>query len=398
MREKHGGSGPSERPEKINRHQPYLRNWAKAGLSYVIIIPILFAFSGCALRDYSERTGRQWREAKLERLVAAREYHAARRLLEQMKPAGAGEEYESRLRRLSRLVGEYVSEIEHNAVVRLRQDDLLAAITLVEQALEKIPENEELLSLSAELHQERDLRSAANEREMLADEAEYLYSRIQGYARMAELEKLSAGTRRRIHKMEETLAMLHPALLDCGRQALELEDYEVAERCLTAAGKIDDSDQAAMQLKERLAATEAAGMENGGGAETALVYIAQSSKVKSAEAREVSFRTLEEQLKLAIGNGELVEAEKIQAELEKFSGRDEVLAEYRQQLDKARDRRIAEQMESGSELYRAGRIREAREVWRQILILDPDNRLAGEKIARADKVLASIRDLKKAQK
>ncbi|MCA1765755.1 MAG: hypothetical protein LC633_05845 [Desulfobulbaceae bacterium] len=398
MREKHGGSGPSARREKIKRYRPYLLNWAKAGLSYVIIVPILFAVPGCALLDYSERADRQGREAKLERLVAAREYHAARRLLEQMTPAGAGEEYESRRRRLSRLAGEYVSEIEHNATVRLREDDLFAAIVMVEQALGKIPENEELLRFRAELHQERDRRLAANERKMLADEAEYLYSRIQGYARMAELEKLSSGTRRRIHKMEETLVKLHPALIACGRQALELEDYEVAGRCLAAAGKIDDSDQAVMQLKERLATTEAAGMGEGGGAETGLVYIAQSSKVKSAEAREVSFRTLEEQLKLAIGNGELVEAEKIQAELEKFSGRDEVLAEYRRQLDQARERRIAEQMESGSELYRAGRIKEARAVWRQILILDPDNRLAGEKIARADKVLASIRDLKKAQK
>ncbi len=398
MREKPGRTDRSERGEKIKRYQPYLRNWAKAGLSCVIIVPILFVVSGCALLDYSERTGRQWREAKLERLVAAREYHAARRLLEQMMPAGSGEEYESRQRRLSRLAGEYVSGIEHDATVRLREDDLFGAIIIVEQALEKIPENEELLRLSAELNKERNRQLAANEREMLADEAEYLYSRIQGYARIAELEKLSTGTSRRIHKMEETLAKLHPALIDCGRQALELKDYEVAERCLAAAGKVNDSDQAAMQLEERLATTEAAGMGNGRGAETTLVYIAQSSKVKSAEAQEVSFRRLEEQLKLAIGTGELVEADKIQAELEKFSGRDGVLAEYRQQLDQARERRIAEQMESGSELYRAGRIREARAMWLQILILDPDNRLAGEKIARADKVLASIRDLKKAQK
>lgn len=367
-----------------------------------VMLVLLFGAAGCAaLLDYSGGSLQQRQEAKYDSLVAAREYHAARLLLDKMTPAEGGEAYEARRQRLERLVGELVTEVEQSAAARKEENDLFGAVTLVGQALQKIPENDRLLLLRAELENERDRRLAANEREMLADEAEYLYSRLQSYYEQARLEELPGRTRWRMRKMEQTLVLLQPGLLACGRQAVELEDYEVAEKCLMTAGKIDDSgaaDQLLDLLEERLA-EEGGLMGNSLAAgNRPLVYLVETNKMQPAEAALASFLELEEKLKAAIDKGELVMAYRILAELEKLPRRNEVLMSYRQRLDKARAERVAEQMEKGSDLYRRGKIEEARVVWRQVLVLEPDNRVAMEKITRAGQVLESIRDLQKAQK
>ena len=65
------------------------------------------------------------------------------------------------------------------------------------------------------------------------------------------------------------------------------------------------------------------------------------------------------------------------------------------QLDKAKESRIAKQLEEGASLYRRGKISEARRTWQKVLALDPQNQTAIEKVARADKVLKSIQELQK---
>jgi len=372
-------------------------------LAVVMFIPILLVFNGCAVLDYAADVSRQRQEEKLEILISKQEYHKALLLLDKIKPAASGEFYKSQRQEIIKLIDGFAGKTERNAMKQAEADDLLGAITLVKEALQKIPGNDKLLRLSSELNQERDQQLTANQLAVLANKAEYLYSRLQCYGDQAKLEKLSGREIRKKRNIKESLASLHPALVDCGRQAIELEDYEIAGRCLMIADKIDDSgstSQLMTRLEERFSKEEKAAEKYDAAniGDNPLVCIVENKKIMPAEALSASFNELEKKLRSEIEGGKLVEAYRSLTKLEKFSNRNEEVSRYRKQLDKIREKSIAEKMERSSDLYRRGKIKEAREVWQQILLLDPENRIVKGKIARADVVLESIRDLQSGKK
>ena len=366
----------------------------KALLSIVLLVSVLFAVPGCAVLDSGRVGSAPQNQVALERMVASQNYHKALIYLDEIEAESAGEFYKSQHHRITRLTKEFEEDVDQKAVVRAGLDDLQGAVALVEQALGKIPESTNLLKLRDNLRQVRNRKLAANDRNMLLGKAEYLVARLEWYEEQARLEKSSLITRWLMRRKEKALIGLHPDLLECGQQAIKLAEYVVAEKCLQMAKKIDDSElvsQLLVQINDSFSTTETVSYEE------CVVLISATKKAKPAVVLLALFRELEAVLQQEIDKGELLKAYASLAKLEKFLGKEEQLQGYRQQLDKARESRIAKQLAEGASLYRRGKISEARRTWQKVLALDPQNQTAKEKVARADKVLKSIQDLQKAQ-
>ncbi|MEN8135134.1 MAG: hypothetical protein ABFS18_06300 [Thermodesulfobacteriota bacterium] len=363
-------------------------------ISVILLVSVLFATPGCVVLDYARVNSSQQSQAALEKMVASQDYHKASIYLDKIKAGRDDEFYKSQHHRIARLTKELESAVEQKADERTGLDDLLGAVTIVEQALKKIPESKKLLKLSDNLRQERNKRLAANDRYMLLAKAEYLFSRLEWYEEQARLEKPSPITRWLTRRKKKALMGLQPDLFNCGRQSIELAEYVVADKCLQMAKKIDDSEavnQLLAQIDDSFSKTETVSYEE------CVVLLSVTKKSKPASVLLALFLELETELKREINKGELLKAYDSLAKLEKFVGKEKQLKGYRKKLDKARENRIAKQLEEGGKLYRRGKISEARKIWQKVLALDPQNQTAKEKVARADKVLKSIQGLQEKQ-
>jgi tetratricopeptide (TPR) repeat protein len=200
--------------------------------------------------------------------------------------------------------------------------------------------------------------------------------------------------------MAEALDALGPELLDCGRQALAASEKEIAGQCLRMARDIDETADVAdllARVEDRGPPPEPAPVP-APVAESALVPITATKKIRPGMAADTpSLPDLENLLQQEIAGGEIIKGYATLAILKKLPNAAESWRDYKARLDQARKRLVAGYLEKGADLYRDGMIAEARETWQQVLELEPDNALALEKIARADRVLNKLLSLQKAQ-
>ncbi|MCK4838480.1 MAG: hypothetical protein KAS94_06720 [Desulfobulbaceae bacterium] len=363
-------------------------------INIVLLASALLAASGCVSLDYARVGSAQQNQVALENMISRQDYHNASLYLDKIKDPSDAEFYKSQRQRIAHLTKEFETSVAQKAVDRAELDDFIGAVTLVDQGLGKIPESKKLLELSEKLRQERSKRLAANDRYLLLGKAEYLFARLEWYEEQARMEKPSLITRWLMRRKEKALAGLYPDLLDCGQQAIKSAEYIIADKCLQMAKKINDSEkvrQLLAQINHSFTEAETVSYEE------CVVLLSVTKKSKPAAVLMSLFLELEMDFKQELEKGELLKAYESLAKLEKFPGKKEQLKGYRQQLDKAKESRIAKQLEEGASLYRRGKISEARWIWQKVLALDPQNQTAKEKVNRADKVLKSIQELQKVQ-
>lgn len=353
-----------------------------------IPIIVLLLATGCTLLTAPPKGYTPENQQALEKLVTEKKYQRALTYLEQMQLDENGKTYKTQQRRITSLISNFEQEVVRQTTDRTVLGDYAGAIEIVDQALGKIPLNKKLLGLSVSLKKTRDKRLANTSHNLLLSKAEYLISQLEWHEEEALLEKPSFLSRWRLNGIRNSLESLHPDLITCARKALAARQDDVAERCLHTAAMIDNS-AIVNQLFSQITSNEVG---------SSLVPLSEEKKIRPASATASSFLEIEEKLKKEIEEGYLLKAYETLTELTSFPGKEEAVNKYRQILDNKKGNRIAKHLKEGSDLYRNGRIAEAREAWRKVLKLEPNNHTANEKVARADKVLQRIEYLQKSQK
>lgn len=353
----------------------------------LILFALLFLTPGCTLLSPPPGGNTPENQLTLKKLVSAKKYHRALNYLQKMQLDETSSTYQSQHRRITRLIRNLEQEVVKKTTEMTVQGNYAAAIKIVGQALEDIPESGKLLELRSSLEKARDKRMLNTRHNLLLSEAEYQISQLEWHEEQALLKKSSLFSRWRIRGMKNSLKSLHPDLIECAREELAARQVDIAERCLHMAAMIEDS-EVVNQLLSQIKSGESG---------SALVPLSEEKKIRPASATAPSFLQMEAKLKKELEAGELLKAHATLAELTRFPGKEEQLKTYRQLLDHKQEKRITRLLQEGSELYRLGKIAQARDAWRKVLTLDPDNHTANEKIVRADKVLKRIEDLQKAQ-
>lgn len=355
---------------------------------------LLFVASGCVLLNFTPEGTPQENQVALKKLIEGHDYHKALIYLDKIKEEMADKDYQAKQQRIKQLVGYFESDVEEKSASLAELGDLLAAITIVEQAVAKLPESVKLAELSSNLRQEQQMRLAENERIMLLSEAGYLLARDDYFSSLAKVKKPSRQEVEQLRVIKKQLDDLHPGLLECGQQTFDLGQYDIAEECLRIAQQIINSELAG-KLLARL--DEVISTDGDQPDEVPIMVLAATKKAKPAAALAESFLEIETKLKKEIDQGELLAAYDSLAKIETYPDKGAQAVNYRKILDELKAGRIARQQEEGAILYRRGKISQARTVWQQILLLEPENVTVREKIVRAEKVLKSVQDLQKEQ-
>ena len=259
------------------------------------------------------------------------------------------------------------------------------AQAVLDQSLQQLPASKRLLQAKQEIEAERrerlvlsDCRLGAARARYLADKADLLKTRAPLEAKDYLQDWLSRRERSELDQLGEQLR-------ECAGQALASRQLELAEETIVAAGRARGEEFIAIQRTQLESLRKPPPN--------------QAPKRVIKEVREPSvtpqqlIRQQRVALQSAMTRGNLKQAKTALDELRKLEGDTPQLKDLGQSIDEAIAAYIAEVNERASVHYRDRQIEQARDLWQEILNLDPNNAQARVNLDRAERVLKKLEEL-----
>jgi len=195
-----------------------------------------------------------------------------------------------------------------------------------------------------------------------------------------------AQARRDLELVTREVEATSRGLYRCGERALERGVPDLAVSCLALAQRLTPSEST----------------------ETALARAKQQqTERKQAQHRQAQRKLKQEQAlqvqgllsayELAFSEGELLQARKALAALQAAQPEGDTVQALEAQFQAAVAERVGQGMEESRRLYSQGKIQQALDNWTALSQLDPENGELHANIARAEKVLAKLRELNEKQ-
>ncbi len=253
--------------------------------------------------------------------------------------------------------------------------------------LKTVADSKRLNDAHSEVEQERTARLALNNCLMDAARARYLADKALLLETRAPLEAKDYLRDWLTHRERQELNTLGEKLLQCGRNALEARRLSLADETLTAAARARG---------EKFVATERHQLEqlrHPPRPASASKTVSKTPARSSEPSPQQKIRQLRLQLQEAMTHGNLKEAKATITELRKLEGDTPQLQDLDASIDAAIAAYIKEVNERASAHYREKQIEQARDLWREILDLEPDNAQARTNLERAERVLKKLEEL-----
>ena len=360
-------------------------------LILALLLPVM---ASCSSMD-TIRLG-QDRPENLDSLLEQHEYARARQLTSKYPSLDT-------LEIQTRITGEeaaYEKNIYSQAHELQSANDLLGAVQVLSDALQKVPHSMSLRELRNAIEPERIQQLQTNEREQLISRANYILGQQQLYHDQTNLEAPSLGQRWEHTRNQKDALKLSGQLLEYGQQALETDNSELAKICLqlsqalhktpevdTLLASIHSADEAnkqAVKQKTRLAQKKATRKKT-----------KNRKKKQQDQKNKTGVLLAETRQALKEVNLQVARAAFVQLPSSAITG-SEILA-IQDDLEQAIDLRVKQLMATGDMQYRADDVLQAVRTWTQALSLAPDNQYLRERVERANKVLARLEELKRQQ-
>jgi len=366
----------------------------KLKLFRLILALVLPVIAGCSGMD-TIHLG-QDRPENIDGLLEQHEYARARQLTSKYPSLDT-------LEIQTRITGEETAYEEniHSQARKLQSgNDLLGAVQLLSDALQKVPHSTSLRKLRNDIEPERIKQLQTNEREQLIARANYILGQQQLYRNQTNLKAPSLGQRWEHTRNQKEAIELSEQLMDHGQQALETDNPELAKTCLqlsqslhktpevdTLLANIHSEDEAhkqAVKQKTRLAQKKATRKK------------AKNRKKKQQDQKDKTGVLLAE-TRQALKEDDLQVARAAFVQIPSSAITDSEVLATQGDLNQAVDVRVQKLMAAGDMQYRADNVLLAVRTWTQALSLDPDNQQLRERVERANKVLARLEELKRQQ-
>jgi len=354
----------------------------------IALLGLLVSLAGCqhlsSIRMEPDRPG------DLGTLMLEQEYGRAQQLLVQYPYLDTPDTRTE----LNERISAYETVVLSDARTRKSNDDLYGANELLVVALRKLPDSVRLNEYKSRLDAEVAARLRENERRELLADAEYYVAQQQIYEEHLNLVAPSLLQRLKNSYSQQQAHELAEKLLACGKECLQEDDLEVADKCLNYARLINDTPEvsaALSQLESLRAAQHQSEVKK-----TRVIQV----KEKKRLARKHRDKTQEvlEKTEQALDNNNLPAAYRIFRELPKGGDENSKVVAVRTRLNDAIESRVREMTGEGDRQYRADRVVRAIHSWEGALELDPDNPELTERLERARKVLARLEELKNKQR
>jgi hypothetical protein len=273
------------------------------------------------------------------------------------------------------------------------EDNLLEAVQLLSNALQKAPNSEVLREYRNRLEKERLEKLRTNETRQLMARAEFLLHQKKFYEQQNKLQSTSViqnWEHTRNDRESETLAR---QLRDQGEDAFQQADLQIALECLQLSKSLDNTPET-RELLDKLAATNES-QQKTALKKASLKKAKKRKRLKKHQARET--RELLETTRQALLVDDLVEAHETFNQIPSPANESSEVSALREDLDRAVTTRVAQLTSRGDSEYRADKVDTAMKTWSEALELDPENQNLKERLERAGRVLARLEQLKQQQ-
>jgi tetratricopeptide (TPR) repeat protein len=272
--------------------------------------------------------------------------------------------------------------------------EFLNAVELLSGALRRVPHSTPLRELRTALESRRVHQLKVNERNSLIVRAEYLLDRKRLYAQQINLQAPSFEQRREHEKQENQRIALSKQLLEHARYAMQVQELDAADTCLTLAQRLNEAAEAA-GLKAELRAVQKSQQESDRKAVSIRkARIKRKTDLNEKDETEKLLATTQK----ALNENNLHDAREAFTKIPPSTSQDSEVVAVQNTLDQAVSTRVEHLIVTGDAQYRADQISEALQTWSEALALDPDNVELRERTDRANKVLANLEELKRQQR
>jgi tetratricopeptide (TPR) repeat protein len=357
-------------------------------LARLITLPFLLALlAGCQHID-SVRLGSD-RPDDLGALLQKRQYERAEQLLNQYPYLDTPEQRN----RLHAQIAAYEEATLEEAHAQKLNNDLSGALQTLDVALLNLPHSSHLNDYRRTLESERAARLQVTEQQRMISRARYLATELQLYETQSNLVSPDLNQRWEYFRNQQEAATLSGELLECGRESLQRDDLETADKCLQSSQALDDSPE----VRETLARLK----RKQDAIQRSQVQQAQIKQVKKqkklARTRKNLTQTLLSQTRQALDDNDLVAARTSFRKIPDHNRAAPEVVTVRTRLEESIGVRVAALIDQGDRLYRGDKVDEAIDTWDRALELDPENTGINERLERARKVLARLEELKTRQ-
>jgi hypothetical protein len=361
-----------------------MRDWKHLALP-LLILPLLI--SGCAQVNNIRLV--QDQPDDLGSLLENKEFVRAR-LLTGKYPSIDTMEVQSTINTLE---SEYEETVYSQARKLENDKDLLGAVQLLTGSLQKLPHSTLLRAMRTDLEKQRTQQVRINERNMLLVRAGYLLEQRELYQQQVKLTPPALSQQREYEAQQAESEKIAGDLVDHAGYAMQQEDNETARICLQLSLRLKSSERAEKIL---------AGLQKQEQAELRSTRQEASSKqarIARIKTRDEATETrqLLEATQQALEQNKLQAARATLAKIPSATSKDSAVVAVQDSLDQVVTSRIKDLMTTGDAQYRAEKIVPALKTWTEALSLDPENPEIRRRIDRANKVLATLEELKRQQ-
>lgn len=325
----------------------------------------------------------------LDTLLSEHEYMRVRQLTGKY-PSLDSNELQSRLRNLEQ---QYEQDIWSEANSMESGGDLLAAVRILSDALQKMPHSNRLRDLRNSIEKRRVGMLRKNEREILLAKGRYLAAQLRMHDENIKLEYAGLTGQLEHERNLATASTLAAHLITHARYAMDENNLAAAMECLTTSRELHDTQEATTLQTELHIIRQSLERST---QQKASIKQARIKRKQTKEHRELTDKLLLE-ARAALKANELHAALDALGKIPESRSNDAAVTEIRNQLNQAVATRVAQLVASGDSLYRAEKINPALKAWNEALSLSPDNTEVRERTERANKVLARLKELKRRQ-
>lgn len=282
-----------------------------------------------------------------------------------------------------------LQQFEHNAIRtanRLeKQNDWHGAEQILQAAIGVLPDNQALNNAQQQFLQRRQLREEQVRMELAIHRGEQLLHHADAYQCLRQLKGPGVLTWLEQKNFQRKCGNSVKALQHHAQQALQRENYALAQRALKVARKLYNHDPQ-QDDEQRKAIDHDLALANH------RLRHSKRQTVRRAPKKKDNKRHITA-LQQALEAGDLQSARQHLSRLQKESPQDPRLQPLQSQFQTQLNSRVETAIKRGNDLYSKGEIEKAVEVWREVQALNPDNVELTTNIARAEKVLENLKAL-----
>ncbi len=324
---------------------------------------------------------------QVDRWVAEEKYGKAIKAIDEVQPDDP--QYASvqeQRKEVLRLAEKYEKGVIRDGRRLTREEQWQEAFELYEEGTAKLPDSERIVRARADFLARRAEHVTSVRTEVLINKGNWLARELplqqEILTTLPDDEKARKGLKRAQRTLDDTSA----ALYLCGQRALDSRDNALAVRCLALAEQLTPT----TSVKDALARAEKEQRKK-----KAKTRRARRKKQEQSEANKA--RKLLDEYEEAYEANDLIKARIVLAELKAVEPKNNKVEQLETELEGAIGETVKRGMEESRRLYSQGRIQQALDNWEALSKLDPENEEIKTHIARAERVLAKLRELSEKQ-